>query len=78
MINSPKPMVVVFWSPLSFPVIQVLPPKMTFTAKFFVDNSLPDIAAAKPACGPIGDRLKLMLLLGLRRVGTFAIPDRGQ
>jgi hypothetical protein len=50
--NSPKSVIVIFWSPLSFPVIQALPPKMTFTAKFLVNNILPDIVAAKPACDP--------------------------
>jgi hypothetical protein len=45
-------MIAIFWLPLSFPVIQALPPKMTFTAKFFVSIILPDIVAANPACSP--------------------------
>jgi hypothetical protein len=30
-------MIVVFWSPFGFPVIQTLLPKMTFALKFFAD-----------------------------------------
>jgi hypothetical protein len=45
-------MIITFWSSLGFPMIQTLPPKMTFTAKFFVDNILPDVLAAKRACQP--------------------------
>jgi hypothetical protein len=39
-------------------VIQALPPKVTFTSKFFVDASLPHLVAAKPAGDP-GRRLVL-------------------
>jgi hypothetical protein len=31
-------------------MVQVLPPKMTLTMQFFVDNIFPDIVAAKSAC----------------------------
>jgi histone-lysine N-methyltransferase SETMAR len=57
MINSPKAMIIRFWSPLSFPVIQALPPNMPFTAKFFLDNILSDIVASKPACDPYRQRV---------------------
>jgi hypothetical protein len=50
MLNSPKAMIVRFWPALGFPVIQDLPPKMKFTAKFFADNILPEIVGDKPAC----------------------------
>jgi hypothetical protein len=50
--QPPKAIIIVFWLPLDFPVIQIWPPKMTFTTKFFVNNTLPDIVAAKPACDP--------------------------
>jgi hypothetical protein len=43
-------MVIVFWSPSGFPVIQALPPRVTFTAEFFVDKILPEIVAAQPSC----------------------------
>jgi hypothetical protein len=49
MISSPKAMTIIFWSPLGFPVIQALPPNVTFTAEFFVESIVPDIVAAKPA-----------------------------
>jgi hypothetical protein len=49
MISSPKAMIIIFWSPLSFPVIQALPSKVTFTAGSFVENILPEIVAATPA-----------------------------
>jgi hypothetical protein len=53
-ISSPQAMIMIFWSPLGFPVIQVLPPKATFTSEFFVDAILPHIVAAKPAGDPGG------------------------
>jgi hypothetical protein len=28
---------------------------MTFNAKFFVDDILPEVLAAKPGCDPLGD-----------------------
>jgi hypothetical protein len=58
MINDPKAMIVLFWSPLGFPVIQALPPKVTFTSEFFVDPILPHTIAAKQAGDP-GRRLVL-------------------
>jgi hypothetical protein len=51
-------MIVIFWSPLGFPVIQALPPNVTFTSEFFVDAISPLIVAAKPASDP-GRRLVL-------------------
>jgi hypothetical protein len=52
MISSPKAMIIIFWSPLGFPVIQALLPKVIFTSEFFVDRILPYIDAAKPAGDP--------------------------
>jgi hypothetical protein len=52
MINSPNAMIVMFWSPVGFLVISTLPRKITSASKFFIDNILPDIVAAKPACDP--------------------------
>jgi hypothetical protein len=52
MISSSKAMIVIFWSSLGFPVIQALPPQVTFTSEFFVDAILPHIVAAKPAGDP--------------------------
>jgi hypothetical protein len=49
MLSSPKAMIVIFWSPLDFPVIQALSSEVTFTAEFFAENILPEIVAAKPA-----------------------------
>jgi hypothetical protein len=56
--SSPKAIISIFWSPLGFPVIQVLPPKVTFTSKLFIDAILLHIVAAKPAVDP-GRRLVL-------------------
>jgi hypothetical protein len=56
MIGSAKAMIIIFWSPLGIPVIQDLPPKVTFPSEFFVDAILPHIVAAKPAGDP-GRRL---------------------
>jgi histone-lysine N-methyltransferase SETMAR len=49
MINSLKTMIIIFWPFLSFPVIQDLPPKVTFISEFFTDAILPHVVAAKPA-----------------------------
>jgi hypothetical protein len=49
MISSPKALIIVFWSPLGFSVIQARRPKVTFTSEFFVDAILPHMVAAKPA-----------------------------
>jgi hypothetical protein len=38
-------------------VIQALSSRMIFTVKFFVDNILQDILAAKPACDPFRELL---------------------
>jgi hypothetical protein len=67
-ISSPKTMIIIFWSPLGFPVIQALPRKVTFTSKFFVDAILPYIVAAKPA----GDSGRRMVL---HRVDEKAVDD---
>jgi hypothetical protein len=45
MISSPKAIIIIFWSPVGFPVIQALPPKVTFTSELFVDDILPHIVA---------------------------------
>jgi hypothetical protein len=58
MISSPNAMIIIFWSPLGFPVIQALPPNMAFTLGFFIDSILLQIVAAKPAGDP-GRRLVL-------------------
>jgi hypothetical protein len=58
MIGSLKAMIIIFWSPLGFPVIQALSPKVTLTSEFFVDAILSHIVAAKPAGDP-GRRLVL-------------------
>jgi hypothetical protein len=58
MLSSPKAIIIIFWSPLGFLVIQALPLKVTFTPEFFVDAILPHIVATKPAGGP-GRRLAL-------------------
>jgi hypothetical protein len=60
MINSSKAMIVIFWSPLGFPVIQALVPKVTFTSEFFVDAILLHTVAAKPAGDP-GRRMVLQM-----------------
>jgi hypothetical protein len=52
MIGSLKAMIIIFWSPLGFPVIQALPPKVTFTSEFCVDAVLPHIVATKRADDP--------------------------
>jgi hypothetical protein len=51
-------MIIIFWSPLGFPVIQALPPKVTFTSEFFIDAFLPHIVVAMLAGNP-GRRLVL-------------------
>jgi hypothetical protein len=43
MINSPKRMVTVFWSPLGFRVIRVLPKWAHFDATYFRDNIVDEI-----------------------------------
>jgi hypothetical protein len=58
MINSLKAMIVFFWSPIGFPMIQAPLPKVTFTSEFFVDAILLHTVAAKPADYP-GRRLVL-------------------
>jgi histone-lysine N-methyltransferase SETMAR len=58
MINSPKAMIAIFWSPLGFPLIQALPSKVTFTSEFFVSAVLTHIVASKPVGDP-GRRLVL-------------------
>jgi hypothetical protein len=52
MIRSAKAMIIIFWSPLGFPVIQGRPPKVAFTSKVFVDAVLPHVVPAKPAGDP--------------------------
>jgi hypothetical protein len=58
MISSPKAMIVIFWSPFGFPVIQALPPEARVTSELFVDAILHHIVSAKPAGDP-GRRLVL-------------------
>jgi hypothetical protein len=48
-ISSPKAVIIIFWSPLGFPVIQALAPKVIFTPKFCVDDILAHTAAANQA-----------------------------
>jgi histone-lysine N-methyltransferase SETMAR len=43
-ISRPKVLITIFWSPLSFPVIDVLPTREKFTALYFCDNIAPQIA----------------------------------
>jgi hypothetical protein len=52
MTSSPKVMIIMFWSPLGFPVIQALPPRVTFTSEFFADAILSDVVIAKPTGDP--------------------------
>jgi hypothetical protein len=57
MINSPKAMIIIFWSPLGFPVIQARQPKVPFTSEFFVDAILLHVAAK--SAGSPGHRMVL-------------------
>jgi hypothetical protein len=43
-ISTPKVLITIFWSPLGFPVIDALPAREKFTALYFCDNIVPQIA----------------------------------
>jgi hypothetical protein len=43
MLSSPKHMVTIFWLPLGFRVIRVLPKRAHFDATYFLDNILDEI-----------------------------------
>jgi hypothetical protein len=43
-ISTPKVMIIICWSPLRFPVIDALPAGEKFTARYFCDNTVPQIA----------------------------------
>jgi hypothetical protein len=43
-IAEPKVMIIIFWSPLGFPVIDALPAGEKFRARYFCDNIVPQIA----------------------------------
>jgi hypothetical protein len=45
MISCPKAVIIIFWLPLGFLVIQALPPKVTFTSELFIADILPQIVA---------------------------------
>jgi hypothetical protein len=47
-ISAPKVMIIIFWSPLGFPVIDALPAGEKFTARYFCDNIIPQIARERP------------------------------
>jgi hypothetical protein len=42
--STPKVLITIFWSPLGFPVIDALPAGKKFTAWYFCDNIVPQIA----------------------------------
>jgi hypothetical protein len=43
MLSSPKHMITIFWLPLGFRVIRVLPKRPHFDATYFLDNILDEI-----------------------------------
>jgi hypothetical protein len=61
MIRSPKRMVTIFWSPLGFRVIRVLPKGVHFDAKYFQDNILSEIDRTRPTGSEEDDRRNLIL-----------------
>jgi hypothetical protein len=48
-ISTPKVMIIISWSPLRFPVIDALPKREEFTARYLCDNIVPQIAEQQPA-----------------------------
>jgi hypothetical protein len=60
-IASPTRMLTVFWSPLSFPVIQSLPKGVYCTGEYFCSNILRDIQKKRPGDRAEDRRRKLML-----------------
>jgi hypothetical protein len=49
MISKPKLMIIIFWPPLGFRVIDALPAGEKFTAPYFCDNIVPQIAEQRPS-----------------------------
>jgi hypothetical protein len=43
-------MLILFWSLLGFPLTRALLPNGVFTAKFFLDNSVPNLAVSTLCC----------------------------
>jgi hypothetical protein len=48
-INTPKRMLTIFWSPLGFPFVQLLPKGQHFNAGYFCENILQEINQNRPA-----------------------------
>jgi hypothetical protein len=48
-ISTPKLMISIFWSPVGFPVIAVLPSITKFTASYFCDDIVPKIGEGIPS-----------------------------
>jgi hypothetical protein len=59
--GSPKRIVTIFWSPLGFRVLRVLPKEVHFDAKYFRDNILSEIDRTRPTGSEEDDRRNLIL-----------------
>jgi histone-lysine N-methyltransferase SETMAR len=72
MIGSPKRMMTIFWSPLGFRVIRVLPKGVHFDAKYFRDNILSQIDRTRSTGSEEDDRRNLILDLDNAKPHTAA------
>jgi hypothetical protein len=61
MISTPKRMITIFWSPLSFRVIRVLPKGAHFDATYFRDNIFDEINCTGLTGNAEDDRRSLVL-----------------
>jgi histone-lysine N-methyltransferase SETMAR len=60
-IASPKRMLTVFWSPLGFSLVQILPKGEHFNARYFCENIIAEIDRIRPASTAEDARRKIVL-----------------
>jgi histone-lysine N-methyltransferase SETMAR len=60
-INTPKRMLTIFWSPLGFPLVQLLPKGQHFNARYFCENILQEINQNRPAATAEDGRRNILL-----------------
>jgi hypothetical protein len=74
-INTAKRMLTIFWSPLGFPLVQLLPKGQYFNARYFGENILQEINQNHPAATAENGRRNIVLFLTMPHLTLQVRPS---
>jgi hypothetical protein len=68
-------MLAIFWSPLGFPLVQLLPKGQHFNAGYFYENILQEINQNRPAATAEDGRRNIVLILTIPHLTLQVRPS---